>query len=409
MKIHFHSDCAFFAGCENMLAVFLNSDTFREEYDVSFSYRYTEAYRRGLMEKVAKNFPEYPVNLPELPLPPKSNGFMNNFLPKISFITKYFFLLYPLYIYDVCILYRLFKRINPSILHINNGGYPGALSARAAATAGWLLGIKKIFFVVNNQAVGYRKPTRVADFLLDRFVKISVSCFFTGSDSARIRLCNVLGLPENKVIKIHNGIQLKVPDESVSAVKKRLAVGEFNGVLIGTVAILRPNKGHIFLLEAIKKIKMRNSKGNLNIRVLIEGDGPLLEDLRTFARNNQIEAECCFLGVERNIANFFQILDIFVLPSIESEDLPNVISEAMGFGIPVIASNIAGIPEQVEHGITGYLVDPGDSEALAKYIETLAGSSAMRKEMGSASQNKFGNQFRANNAVDQYSSLYREY
>ena len=124
LKIHYHSDCPFFAGCENMLANFFNSTEFRKTHSISFSFRKSESYIQGFKRRVTCYLPIYPVYLPDL----SNLVILPSFAPSTisRLITSFvrLLLIWPLLIYEIVVLYYIFKRISPDILHINNGGYP---------------------------------------------------------------------------------------------------------------------------------------------------------------------------------------------------------------------------------------------------------------------------------------------
>ena len=112
------------------------------------------------------------------------------------------------------------------------------------------------------------------------------------------------------------------------------------------------------------------------------------------------------MGDEKNIVDFMSILDVLILPSVADEDFPNVVLEAMALGKPVIASRLAGMPEQVSEGKTGFLVSPLNAEQLAVAITELCNNAPLREQMGQAAVNKFQNFFTAEVAVKNYLTLY---
>jgi glycosyltransferase involved in cell wall biosynthesis len=96
------------------------------------------------------------------------------------------------------------------------------------------------------------------------------------------------------------------------------------------------------------------------------------------------------------------------LPSIAHEDFPNVVLEAMALGKPVIASRIAGTPEQIEPGVTGLLEEPADPVGLAGGLIRLSADPDLRDRMGAAGKTRFEAEFTAERAAAAYSALYRE-
>ena len=389
-----------------MLANFFNSEQFRHKHEVSFSYVENELYTQGLQRRVKKDLPIYPVSFPDLSdysklpkrMPLRSRKIFMAFLRLVFFL--------PLFTYQVFVLYRLFKKINADILHINNGGYPAALSARAATIAAKLVGVPKVLMVVNNMAADYRHYSRWFDYPIDHVVVSSVNVFITGSQAAGARLRRVLKLPVHQVLAIHNGITLRSSTSSVDDTRLRLGLGHFNGVVLGVVALLIPRKGHQVLLDAILKLMTDKKLTGNEFKVLIEGDGPLHQTLVDFVTLNKLTPWITFVGNEANVVDFMAALDVLILPSVQDEDFPNVILEAMALGKPVIASRLAGTPEQVLDGTTGLLVEPRNIAQLAEAVFQLIDNPNLRSSMGQAAIHRFNTHFTSQIALNNYSNLY---
>jgi glycosyltransferase involved in cell wall biosynthesis len=101
-------------------------------------------------------------------------------------------------------------------------------------------------------------------------------------------------------------------------------------------------------------------------------------------------------------------LDVLVLPSVENEDFPNVVIEAMALGKPVIASRLAGTPEQVDQGVTGLLVEPHRADQLAGAMNDLLIDSQLRARMGVSAAHCFNNKFTSGKAVSNYMNVYKK-
>lgn len=403
-KIHYHSDCPYFAGCENMLGNFWSSPEIRQQYTISFSYRASKLYNKGLQQRVNIDFSVYPLYFPELSNP----SILPNKLPFFfKRIIMFFFRLLgsmPLLAYQIWILRRLFKQIKPDIVHINNGGYPAALSARAAVIAAKLAGIKKTVMVVNNMAIDYQRFSRWWEYPIDRVVAQNVTQFVTGSSAASMQLQKVLRLPEKKRMFIHNGITIRSANETPAFVRKRFNLEAFDGVLFGVIACMEQRKGHRVLLEAVAQLI--HKKSTPPFKILIEGDGTLRSELEKFVVQKHLSDHCIFTGIESNVMNLMALIDVLILPSICNEDFPNVILEAMAFGKPVIASRLAGSSEQIVNHKTGILVEPGHKEQLADAIEALYLNPLLRNAMGQEGQKRFQDHFIAPVAIKKYLSLY---
>lgn len=405
-KIHFHSDCSFFAGCENMLAVLFNSQKLHQEYEVSFSFAYSALYIQGFKRRVLNKFPIYAFTFPALTDYYKLPNWIPLLIRKIIMASLRLTFNIPLMVYEVIALYVLFRKIKPGVLHINNGGYPAARSALAAAIAGKLAAVPKTLMVVNNMAVDYRHYSRWFDYPVDHIVVKSVDLFVTGSKAAAAQLQSVLALPSHKITSLHNGIPTRLGVETLRETRTRLGLSSFDGVIFGVVALLVPRKGHQVLLDAILNISSQSNDHSNSFKVLIEGHGPLRDKLVSFVNIHALHDYVEFVGDEKNIVDFMAILDVLILPSVADEDFPNVVLEAMALGKPVIASRLAGMPEQVSEGKTGFLVSPLNTEQLAVAITELCNNAPLREQMGQAAVNKFQNFFTAEVAVKNYLTLY---
>jgi glycosyltransferase involved in cell wall biosynthesis len=410
MKIHFHTDCPFFGGCENMLSNFFNSKKFIRSHNVTFSYRHSKAYASGLKNRVMNDsFPMYPLIFPEL----SNYSLLPDRIPllirrAIMAAARLVFTL-PLFIYEVYRLSMLFKKLRPDIVHINNGGYPAALSARAAAVAARYAGVSKVVMVVNNMAIGYRHYSRWQEYPIDRLVVLCVDVFVTGSHAAGQQLASVLRLPDSQLKNIHNGISLRSITEPILSTRNRLGVGSYCGLIFGVVALFIPRKGHIVLLEAISSLIKAEKVNENNLKFLIEGSGILKKELKDYVRRNNLGRCVQFVGVEENVIDFINAIDVLVLPSVEDEDFPNIILEAMALCKPVIASRIAGIPEQVANNVTGYLVEPKSVVELADAIcRIVHQDKKSRVMMGLAAQKRFEQCFLSSIAVEKYTNFYKK-
>ncbi|MCI0329330.1 MAG: glycosyltransferase [candidate division Zixibacteria bacterium] len=148
-------------------------------------------------------------------------------------------------------------------------------------------------------------------------------------------------------------------------------------IVIGTTKSLEPVYGLEFLLRAFARLA-RN-----NIKILLVGDGSLRQKLKELAFELKIAEKVEFAGnaVHAEIPGYLQKVDILVNPSLR-ESFGVSVLEAQACEIPVIASDIGGLPEVVQDGVTGFLVPPTDVNALAEKIELLVSDESLRKRMG---------------------------
>lgn len=143
------------------------------------------------------------------------------------------------------------------------------------------------------------------------------------------------------------------------------------------VGNLVERKGVKNLILAIQELQRRGYK---ELKTTIVGDGPEKENLVKMAYGTGI----AFIGgvPPEKVGEYIKKHDIFVLPSVKGEGLPNAILEAMSYGLPVIATKIAGVPDVVKHDETGFLVEPDNPTELADCILKLYTNNQLRENMG---------------------------
>ena len=404
-RLHYHSDCPSFAGCENMLVNFFADERLMGEYEVSFSYRQSAAYDAGFRRRVTRAFDVRPLPLKDVA---QFNAATARFPAPLGrllrLLARLLLLRYWYLAWNTLLLYRAIGK--PALLHINNGNYPGAYSCMAAVFAARLHGVRHIVYVVNNIAIPYELMWRWLDYPVDALVAKTVSKFVTASRHAGQALRGVLRLPPDRVLNVHNGIAPRAVTASRAETLHRLGICDTR-MLIGVVAILEERKGHLVLLEALGRMKKQVSAPALPL-IIIEGTGDRLDEIKNYVASHSLDGDVVMIGSESNIFDFMNAMDAIALPSVSHEDFPNVVLEAMSLGKPVIASRLAGIPEQMEHMESGLLVEPRDSAGLAAAMQLLCEDAGLRERLGKNAHRRFNEFFTAKTAVAGYLSLYRQ-
>jgi glycosyltransferase involved in cell wall biosynthesis len=399
-RVHVHSDSPFFSGSENMLVTIFGDEALRAEFELTFSYRASVAYAAGFRDRVVDPPPSVALPLHAVPATAQRAPAVMRPLAKAAMYavgTKYAFVEQ-----DRRILREHFASVRPDIVHINSGGWPGAYSCLAAALAAADLGVPATVFVVNNIAQDYSSPHRWFDRSLDRTAAAAITRFVTGSGHAADALQEVLGLPEGSVETIPNGVRPRPVRTSRDETLRLLDIDSAHTV-VTVVANLESRKGHRGLLRAASLPQLADTPFTL----VIEGEGPEESALRSLARTLGLGGRVRFLGRVDDVWSLLAASDVVVLPSIANEDFPNVVLEAMSLGKPVVASSIAGVPEQIADGETGLLVEPGDEAGLSAALARLAGDAALRARMGDAARTRFAERFTARRAASAYGDLYR--
>ena len=203
-----------------------------------------------------------------------------------------------------------------------------------------------------------------------------VDCF-TANSEACARILRSVGLSRRRLEVVYNGIPQARVTPGASAEAMRAEMGLPEGVpVFGTVAGDKPVKGVEHLLRGFALATGRGLDARL---VLVGARETRWGDL---TRELGIAERTVFRGRVENVADHLQAFDLFLLPSLK-ESLPNVVLEAFFFGLPVVATNVGGLPELVDGN--GLLVPPGDAEALAGAMAESLADPARMKAWGRAS------------------------
>lgn len=152
--------------------------------------------------------------------------------------------------------------------------------------------------------------------------------------------------------------------------------------LILAIGRLVPKKGFIDLIRACAMLAQRH----VNFRCWIIGEGPERAALQTAISASRLEKNVNLLGAQTNVKEFLQQADLFVMPCVvdgsgDRDGIPTVLMEAMAMQVPVISTNLTGIPELIEHEQNGLLVSPGNPAELAQAMARLVGNRNLRQAL----------------------------
>ena len=140
--------------------------------------------------------------------------------------------------------------------------------------------------------------------------------------------------------------------------------------------------------------------------LLLIGDGPDRSRIESEVRRRGLEGDVCFLGKQLNFVEKLQMSDVFLLPS-ESESFGLAALEAMSCGVPVVASDVGGLPEVVGQGREGFLAPVGDTKAMSEYVLQLLEDSSLRSSCGRAARAAAVGKFSQDKVIDSYESRYK--
>jgi glycosyltransferase involved in cell wall biosynthesis len=265
----------------------------------------------------------------------------------------------------------LIRRTGCKILHFNTPK-PILIGCLAGRMAG-------VRVTVASRRVNFPLKSRISvlkyNLLLDRV--------FTVSASIRATLVK-LGVHPELVEVIYEGVDLA----GVDTLQTDYRLPVLQGPIIGTVAHLSMEKGHVTLLRAARMLKEQK----LDFSLVIVGGGELRKMLEELVGELGLSSQVMFTGFRPDSDALMKQFDIFCLPSL-SEGLSSAILAAMACGLPVVSTSVGGIPELVLNGETGYLVEPEDPESLAQALEALLCDLEVRHEFGEAGRRRIESQF----------------
>lgn len=282
-------------------------------------------------------------------------------------------------------LLKIFIREKPDIVHLNSTKAAGLGSVATFAynllqTTSYKLQAKAIFTV---HGWGFNEdrplPTRAVISLISWFSSLfqnKIICI----NNADLKTAQKF-IPMRKLALIFNGIEpinFLSREEARAFFSKKIGrlIAE-NTIFIGTNAELTKNKGLGYLIEALRALPTTNYQ----LQTIIIGEGENREKLQNQIKLLGLQNSVFLAGFIPEAARYLKAFDIFVLPSLK-EGLPYTIMEAMFAGLPVVATNVGGIPDLVEHKKTGLLMAPKDVNALAQMLQALIQSKKMREEFG---------------------------
>lgn len=205
----------------------------------------------------------------------------------------------------------------------------------------------------------------------------------------------------SRLAVVRNGIDLGggVPDKRV---REKSAAVRF--ALLGR---LKPEvKGQLLLIEAVSLINralLRKARFEL-IGSAVEGQEYMIDAIQAAIVEKSLDEFIAIRPFVRDIESIYNEIDVALVPSVRADPLPTTVIEAMAFGLPVIGTDLGGIPEMIKDGETGYLVSPVNPEDLAEKITLLLESEDLRRNMGLRGQERYREYFTKQKFTERYRS-----
>ena len=214
------------------------------------------------------------------------------------------------------------------------------------------------------------------------------------------------GLPESRIEVIYNGVDLRAMARCSSDARVRirselgLNTEDFVAVL---VARLHPLKDHATALRTAARARHEIP----GLRLVIVGEGDQRESLENVIQGNDLESTVTLAGARTDVADLLSASDAFLLSSL-SEGIPLTVIEAMAARRPVISTAVGGLPELIEHRVTGLLAPAGDDAALATHLAELFRNADLRTRIAEAAYRNVVRKFSLDGMLNRYREVYRE-
>lgn len=256
---------------------------------------------------------------------------------------------------------KIFKKYNPDVIHTHR------YCPQYAIPAAILAGIKHRVHTVHN--VAEKENGRIARKLNKFFFKHCGVIPVALSELIRDSIIKEYGINKEKIPVIYNGIDLSkcIPKQAYEShnIFKILHIGRFT-----------EQKNHIGLLKAFKSFNDKYP----NSELWLIGDGETKDTIKDFVHSNDLERNVIFCGLKEDVYDYLNQADVFVLPS-NYEGLPMTLIEAMGTGLPIIATAVGGVPDMLTDGENAVLISP-KSEEIAYSLIRLHNDVNFRKSIG---------------------------
>ena len=228
--------------------------------------------------------------------------------------------------------------------------------------------------------------------------------WYTGVSDSMTDLLISRGFPPDRIFTIYNGVDLDSPPPKLSRAEffARAGIPEEDGaVYAGIAARLNPVKDIATLIRGFAKARAQAGQ----LRLLIAGDGPQEGELKALAKELGVAEYVRFLGWVDDPDSFYAALDINTLTSL-SETFPYALTEGARQRKATVSSRVGGVPMLIDHGRSGYLFPPGDSDALADCLARLAGDAALRADFADALYEKVEKRFSLSTTVETQLNIY---
>jgi glycosyltransferase involved in cell wall biosynthesis len=311
-------------------------------------------------------------------------------------------------VYDPVSVKRLvaeIQRVRPHIVHTHTAK-AGAVGRMAALLAGNAKPPVVVHTFHGHVLRGYFDPVRTEFFReTEKFLARHTTRLIAVGPEVRDDLVELGVAPPEKFTVIRLGIDLesRVGDGTAGVELRRLFGIPADRFVVGWIGRMTGIKRVPDVLETFKRLLALG----VDAQLVLVGDGPERDRLEEQAHELGIQKRTLFAGYQREISDYYDLFDAFLLPS-RNEGTPVVAIESLAARTPVVATRVGGVPDVVRDGVDGFLTEVGDVDALAERLAELARDPGLRTRMGEAGREHVIPRYRISRLVDDIDALYRE-
>ena len=300
-------------------------------------------------------------------------------------------------------LFGLFRRLRPTIVHTRN------LAALEASFPAWAARVPVRVHGEHGRDVEDLDGTSVRRQWARRAFRPFVSEYVALSPDLKEYLCGRIGVPENRVEQIYNGVDTsrfspphhgRVPIDGCPFQDAELW-------LMGTVGRMETVKDQTNLARAFVRTVRLRSDARRRMRLVMVGEGSLRPQVEAILTEGGVRDLAWLTGEREDIPELLQGLDCFILPSL-AEGVSNTTLEAMACGVPVVATRVGANGELIEDGASGRLVPSRNSDALAQAIVAYFETPALARRHGRAGRQIVERRFSLERMVERYHRFYSD-
>ena len=291
---------------------------------------------------------------------------------------------------------QLLRRERPDIVHVNSSrdSWLAALAVRLVRPRPKLIRTRHISAPLTNNAATHFLYRRLFDMVI-----------VPGGERNRQDLIQRDGLAPDRVAAFPIGLDVEHFSPAAPAHDLRAELGiPAQHALVGLISYLRDYKGHRYFVEAAATV-LKEQPG---ATFLIVGEGPEEHNIRAQIERLGLTANVRMLGFRDDLLDVFRSLDLFVMPTVEGDTIPQVLMQALAIGLPVVTTTTGSIPDVVVDGKSGFIVPPRDAEALADRIAQLLADPALRAAVGRRGRETVKQSYSLDRMVDELERVYRQ-